>query len=264
MSESTGYGNGDSGFYVGGTPFQTKPVTTVLNHDTAYENVLGYSGTNSKYILIENSSFYNNGAGVVPNTLSSEPFEPATSGVIEHNKIFWNNFDYYLPGSPVKTVSGGLAGGSANYPIGAGVILFGTTGWTVQHNQIFGNWLWGGAAFSDPTNQTGKAENNANRFIDNTMGDNGQDPNGTDFFNDGSGHGTCFEDNGTVTLATSATDPDLYPTCPSEAGSGTVNGDQNQVLTLLGIVGSKPPSKMEDFWHRHAHVAIKGITPIAG
>jgi hypothetical protein len=264
MTESTGYGNGDSAFYVGGTPFEKKPVTTTLDHDTGYENVLGYSGTNSKYILIKDSTFYNNGAGIVPNTLSSEPFEPATSGVIEDNKVFWNNFDYYAPGSPVKTVSGGLAGGSANYPIGAGVILFGTTGWTVEHNQIFGNWLWGGAAFSDPTNATGKAENNDNKFIDNTMGDGGKDLNGTDFFNDGSGHGTCFQDNGTVTLATSTTDADLYPTCPSTAGSGTVNGDKNQVLTLLGIVSSNPPSKMENFWTRHPHVTIKGITPITG
>jgi hypothetical protein len=262
MTQSTGYGNGDSAFYVGGTPFETKPVTTTLDHDTGYENVLGYSGTNSKYIVIKDSSFYNNGAGIVPNTLSSEPFEPATSGVIEDNKVFWNNFDYYAPGSPVKTVSGGLAGGAANYPIGAGVILFGTTGWTVEHNQIFGNWLWGGAAFSDPTNKTGKAENNDNKFIDNTMGDGGKDLNGTDFFNDGSGHGTCFQDNGTVTLATSTTDTDLYPTCPSTAGSGTVNGDGNQVAMLLGIVTSNPPSKMETFWTRHPHVAIKGIKPV--
>ena len=26
----------------------------------------------------------------------------ATDGIIANNKIFWNNFDYYLPGSPVN------------------------------------------------------------------------------------------------------------------------------------------------------------------
>ncbi len=135
MTQSTGYGNGDSAFYIGGTPFQKKPVWSSVDHDTAYENVLGYSGTNSKYVKITNGMFYNNGAGVVPNTLPSEPFQPATDGIIANNKIFWNNFDYYLPGSPVKTVSSGLAsidGLTANYPIGAGVMLFGTTGWKVQ------------------------------------------------------------------------------------------------------------------------------------
>ena len=170
MTKSVGFGNGDSAFYVGGTPFEKHPVTTTLDHDTGYENVLGYSGTNSKYIVIRNSEFYNNGAGVVPNTLASEPYEPATSGVIEHNLIYWNNFDYYRPGSPVGTVSGGVGSKRANYPIGAGVILFGTTGWVVKDNSIFGNFLWGGAAFSDPTNTTGKAENNSNKFIDNKMG----------------------------------------------------------------------------------------------
>ena len=268
MTQSIGFGNGDSAFYIGGTPFQKKhPVWTTVSHDRAYENVLGYSGTNSKYVKISHSLFYNNGAGVVPNTLASEPWEPATNGIIEHNKVFWNDFNYYLPGSPVKTVSEGLANGTLNYPTGAGVILFGTTGWVVKDNQIFGNWLFGGAAFSDPTNTTGKAENNHNRFVDNTMGYGGKDPNGVDFYNDGSGKGTCFENNGThPTLQTSPTDPTtvLYPTCPTTAGSGTVTGDTTQVNLLLSIAGKQPPQDMDQFWHRHAHVKLKGFKPYGG
>jgi hypothetical protein len=264
MTQSVGYGNGDSAFYVGGTPFQKRPKATVIDHDTGYENVLGYSGTNSKYIVIRNSEFYNNGAGVVPNTLSSEPFMPATSGLIEHNLIYWNNFDYYRPGSPVQTVSGGLAGGTLNFPVGAGVILFGVTGWKVQHNDIFGNFLWGGAAFSDPTNTSGKAESNANMFADNTMGAAHSDANGVDFFSDGSGKGTCFENNGPATYDTSTTAPNLYASCPSTDGTGTVNGDPNQVLKLLGIVSSKPPSNQENFWHVHPHPARAGRKPYEG
>ena len=116
MTESVGYGNGDSAFYVGGTPFQKHPVKTLVDHDTGYKNVLGYSGTNSKYIVIRDSEFYNNGAGVVPNTLKSEPDQPATSGVIEDNLIYWNNFDYYRPGSPVRTVSSGVGTGRGELP----------------------------------------------------------------------------------------------------------------------------------------------------
>ena len=82
MTQSVGFGNGDSAFYVGGTPFQTHPVQTLVDHDIGYETVLGYSGTNSKYVVIRDSEFYNNGAGIVPNTLKSEPFEPASSGTI--------------------------------------------------------------------------------------------------------------------------------------------------------------------------------------
>jgi hypothetical protein len=268
MTRSTGFGNGDSAFYIGGTPFQKKPVWSSVDHDTGYKNVLGYSGTNSKYVRIKNSMFYNNGAGVVPNTLASEPFQPASTGVIEDNKIFWNDFDYYRPGSPVKTVSSGLAGGALNYPVGAGIIFFGTTGWVAKNNQIFGNWLWGGAAFSDPTNTSGnkhEAENIDNRFVNNQMGANGKDPNGVDFFNDGSGHGTCFSGNGSgLTLQTSTTDPNLYETCPTTAGTGTINGDSTQVGLLIQIVSSNPPTAQENFWHKHPHMKIKGLRPFGG
>jgi hypothetical protein len=267
MTKSVGFGNGDSAFYVGGTPFEKHPVITTLDHDTGYENVLGYSGTNSKYIVIRNSEFYNNGAGVVPNTLASEPDEPATSGVIEHNLIYWNNFDYYRPGSPVSTVSGGVGSMRANYPIGAGVILFGTTGWVVKDNSIFGNFLWGGAAFSDPTNTTGKAENNHNKFIDNKMGAPFKDANGSDFYNDGSGKGTCFEHNGAgATFDTSSTEPtsQLYPSCPSNFGTGTTTADTTQFGKLAAIVLADPPTSQEKFWHVHKHPKRKGRKPLEG
>ncbi len=58
--------------------------------------------------MIRDSQFYNNGAGVVPNTLTSEPDQPADMGIIEDNQIFWNNFDYYRKTSPVQTVSSGV------------------------------------------------------------------------------------------------------------------------------------------------------------
>ncbi len=164
ITKSVGYGHGDSAIYIGGTPFQNKnPDWTKIDHNEMYENVLGYSGTNSKYVNLVDNNVYNNGAGIVPNTLDSEPFEPAATGKIHNNNIFWNNFNYYLPDSPVKTVSGGLGtvdlgGGNVvtlNYPTGIGVILFGVDGWKVYDNQIFGNFKYGSAAFSDPFNCDG-------------------------------------------------------------------------------------------------------------
>jgi hypothetical protein len=267
MTRSVGYDNGDSAFYVGGTPFQAHPAWTTLDHDTGYQNVLGYSGTNSKYVVIRDSEFYNNGAGIVPNTLTSEPWQPASTGLIEHNLIYWNNFDYYRPGSPVRTVSGGVGTDAANYPIGAGVLLFGTTGWTVKDNSIFGNFLWGAAAFSDPTNTTGKAENNYNRFIGNKMGAQFHDANGVDFYNDGSGRGTCFMGNSAgATFDTSSTTPtsQLYPTCPSNTGTGTVTADPTQFNKLAAIVLANPATKQEDFWHVHPHPARAGRVAYEG
>ena len=66
MTDSTAYYFNDSGFYVGQTPVQRHPKRTTISHVTAYLNVLGYSGTNSKYVDIKNSMWFNNGDGIVP------------------------------------------------------------------------------------------------------------------------------------------------------------------------------------------------------
>jgi hypothetical protein len=264
MTQSVGYGNGDSGFYIGGTPFQKHPVWSSVDHDTGYENVLGYSGTNSKYVTIRNSSFYNNGTGIAPNTLVSEPFQPTEDGVIKNNLVFWNNFDYYRKSSPVKTVSSGVGPARIQYPVGVGVLIFGGNGWVVKDNSIFGNFLIGASAVSDPTNSSGKAINNANQFIDNKMGAAFNDANGEDFFNDGSGRGTCFANNGAVTLYSAADDPDsqLYPTCPGTTGSGTTAGDADQLKVIAAIVSQT--TGQEKFWHVHTHPARPGVKPFEG
>ncbi len=215
--------------------------------------MLGYSGTNSKYVDIHDSDFFNNGAGVVPNTLDSEAFQPNANGRVRDNDIFWNNFNYFLPNSPVETVSGGLGhigDATINYPTGVGVILFGSDGWTVQDNRIFGNFMWGAAAFSDPFNSG--AVNQKNRFIDNQMGRNGTDTNRFDFFNDGSGKGTCFTGN---TSSTFDVTPDahhsqgfLYPGCPApNKGTGSNQGDgasdfSGQVGELAGTCSATRPA----------------------
>ena len=121
ITKSVGKGHGDSAFYIGATPFQDKPKWTSLDHLEAYKNVLGFSGTNAKYVKITKSDYYNNGTGIVPNTLDSEPYEPSATGIIEKNNIFWNNFNYFLPLSPVETVSDGLGqvgDQTINFPTG--------------------------------------------------------------------------------------------------------------------------------------------------
>ena len=46
----------------------------------AWGNVLGFSGTNMRYMTITKSRWFNNGAGIVPNALDSEklPADRAT------------------------------------------------------------------------------------------------------------------------------------------------------------------------------------------
>ena len=95
----------------------------------------------------------------------------------------------------MKTVSNGLGelGDQVlQYPTGIGVALFGADGWTVKNNDIFGNFKWGVAMFSDPFNEGDDAVSQNNQFIDNEMGRDGTDTNGSyDFWIDGSGTATA-------------------------------------------------------------------------
>jgi hypothetical protein len=280
MTESTGFGQGDSAFYVGETPAQSKPKWTKLDHLDGHENVLGYSGTNSKYVKITESDFYNNGAGVVPNTLDSERFEPNANGIIENNNIFWNNFNYFLPNSRVQTVSNGLGqlgDLTINFPTGVGIVLLGSDGWTIQNNNIFGNFKWGAAVLSDPFNCEGPASGDCptgddavsknNQFLNNQMGRNGTDTNAVDFFTDGSGSGNCYSGNTSSTFEVSSSTPQatMYPGCPAPAGAGgngSATGDSDNFGKLAGYVTTNPPEKQECSWVKHDHPAFEGFEPL--
>ena len=275
FTKSTGYGHGDSAFYVGATPPQDNPKTTKLDHSDGYMNVLGYSGTNSRYMLIEDNNFYNNGVGIVPNTLDSEPFEPTADGVIRNNDIYWNNFNYFLPNSPVKTVSDGLGTiegvGTVQYPTGAGVVLLGADGWTVENNNIFGNWKWGVALVSDPFNKDDNAITKHSTITGNQMGKGGADLNATDFFNQGTGVGNCFTTNPGDTFENNggATNAELYPACPTtdaiNAGqTGDSTGTLNQFVALAGYVTTNPPENQECQWTKHPHQSpYEGNEPLS-
>jgi hypothetical protein len=276
MTDSVGIGHGDSAFYVGATPPQQKPKETDLDDLEAYKNVQAFSGTNARYMDIHHNTFYNNGIGLTPNTLDSEPYEPADGGVIRKNDIFWNNFNYYLPDSPVKTISNGLGevdlgGGpqTINFPTGIGVVMFGVSNWVVKNNNIFGHYKWGSSVFSDPIGNEGDdAVSTDNMFMNNSNGRGGSDPNAVDFFNDGSGSGNCFVGNSSSTFdpSSSATNAYLYPSCPAPAppasGTGTSTGDiGQQIVDLVGYVLSTPPENQQCSWTTAPHPAYKKFKP---
>lgn len=307
MVNSAGYHQGDSAFYVGETPCdskawtnhgvapppkpcQRKPKWTLLKNDNSYENVLGYSGTNSKYVKIVESAFYDNGAGIVPNTLDSEGFEPNGWNIIERNDVFWNNYNYFLAGSAFHTVSAGLgqlAGATVNYPTGVGIVLYGSANTIVRANKVFGNYKWGIASFSGPgevfvANEGDDAKNINNQIAENTMGREGADPNGEyDFWNDNTGGGNCWgansanstfaPGNGKVALS------HIYPTCPqgevladqvrsleTEAGLQINTEETSDPRTILGYAGSNPPQNQQCSWVRRvaAHPPFQKFTPV--
>ena len=290
MLNSTGFRQGDSAFYIGETPCDTttwtnhgtapapcqaKPKWSVLRNDVSYENVLGYSGTNSKYVLITESDFFNNGAGIVPNTLDSEGYEPNGWNVFEKNNVFWNNYNYFLSGSAFQTVSGGLgevAGVTVNYPTGTGIVLYGSANTVVRDNDVFGNYKWGIASFSGPgegfvANEGDDAKNINNKIVENTMGRGGLDPNGEfDFLNDASGGGNCWAANSPGTYAPgngSTPLAQIYPVCPQPpviadqvkslnlpAGIQVRLSDVSNPATVLGYTSSNPPQIQQCSWVR--------------
>src|SRR6201996_3891313 len=304
MINSAGNHQGDSAFYVGETPCdnkkwnvydnepcQAKPKWTLLKNDKSYENVLGYSGTNSKYVRIIENAFYNNGAGIVPNTLDSEGYEPNGWNVIERNDVFWNNYNYFLAGSAFHTVSEGLgelSGQTVNYPTGVGIILYGSDNDVVRGNHVFGNYKWGIASFSGPgetfiANEGNEAKNVNNEIVENVMGREGADPNGEyDIWNDDTGGGNCWgansvnstfaPGNGKVPLS------QIYPTCPqgeiSYAAAKSINlaaGLQIASLietgnptTILGYAGTNPPQNQQCTWVRRvgSHPAFQKFKPV--
>jgi hypothetical protein len=307
MINSAGYHQGDSAFYVGETPCdsknwtnhgiapppkpcQRKPKWTVLRNDRSYENVLGYSGTNSKYVKITESAFFNNGAGIVPNTLDSEGFEPNGWNVFEKNDVFWNNYNYFLAGSAFHTVSAGLGklgSVTVNYPTGVGIVLYGGDHNIVRKNNVFGNYKWGVASFSGPgeiyvANEGNDAKNANNQIIENTMGREGADPNGEyDFWNDNSGGGNCWGGNtaGSTFAPGNESVPlsKIYPSCPQPevlvdqvgslepaAGLQLNLAEESDPKTILGYAGSNPPQNQQCSWVRRvaSHPAFEDFQPV--
>jgi hypothetical protein len=305
MVNSAGSHQGDAAFYVGETPCdkqnwtvhgtapvacQKKPKWTLLKNDKGYENVLGFSGTNAKYVKIVESAFFNNGVGLAPNTLDSEGYEPNGWNVFERNDIFWNNYNYFLSSAAFHTVSGGLGqlgGQTVNYPTGVGVILYGSANTIVRHNNVFGNYKWGIASFSGPgeefvANEGNEAKNRNNQIVENVMGREGADPNGEyDLWNDHTGGGNCWAGNsanstfapgnGKVPLA------QIYPACPQpevtndqvrsldvSAGLQLNFGELGDPKTILGYAGSSPPQNQQCTWVRRvaSHPPFEKYVPV--
>ena len=265
MSHSEAYYNPDSGFYVGQTPPQRgRKKRTILKDVDSWGNVLGFSGTNMRYVTITKSRFYNNGAGIVPNALSSERFPPPDENVIANNQVFWNNFNFYA-GAPFDIPKSSAA--DIPYPVGVGILLFGSQDTVVESNRLYGNYLAGFAEIQavqlagnpDPKlNEASILRNNVVRG--NVFGKGGNDLNGRDMVYDGSGTGNCFEDNVVLSPNVPA-DNSTFAPCPGPAQNSF---NQAALLEALGFAAGSPddPSSFEAKWIKHPHAAKRGLEPL--
>jgi hypothetical protein len=260
IADSTASQNNDSGFYIGETPPQPNPVRAYVRHVTSFENVLGFSGTNMRYVTITKSRWYNNGVGIVPNALDSEKYAPPEFNVITDNDVFWNNFDYFQ-GAPFTLRKG--ATGDLAYPVGTGILLYGGRSNQVTGNRIWGNYLFGAGMIEAVTlNQADAKDLKNNSFTNNSYGitgiganKGGEDLNGGDFAYDGNGEGNCVTEPAFKSPTVPA-DGSTWSACPF-AGPNAFSSDAQSTMIQPAVDATH-----EKYWVKHPHQPIAGITPL--
>jgi hypothetical protein len=121
-------GSPDSGFYVG----ECFPCDALITDVRSEWNGLGYSGTNAGgNLVIKNSIWTKNSAGIVPNTLLSEGLPPQRGATISDNEVYDNNNEEAPAFPDARTVLGvgiGVAAGNQNY---------------IAHNNVHDQGLYG-------------------------------------------------------------------------------------------------------------------------
>jgi hypothetical protein len=214
-----GSGHPDSAFYVG----QCNPCDALLSHDTGEANMLGYSGTNSTGVTIAESTFDNNRAGIVPNSLYSEKLHP-NSGTTVAGNVVENNNNGAAPGSDTFAVA-----------YGNGIILAGASNAMVTHNLVKGH-INGGIAITDlpetenpdtKKKESFKPENNT--IKDNTLSGNTYDLAYVTVNYASKPFGNCFEGN-TFTLSFPA---NIETVMPCQKGLDTDLGDLSGILAKI-------------------------------
>ena len=117
-------GSPDSGFYIG----QCFPCDAIINDVKSEWNGLGYSGTNAGgNLLLENSEWDLNSAGIVPNTLDSEQGAPQRGVTVTGNYVH-DNGNVKAP----YTVW-------AHIPLGTGILVAGGDKDYITGNRVVNN-----------------------------------------------------------------------------------------------------------------------------
>lgn len=256
IADSEAFYNNDAGFYIGQTPKQSRPIRSIVRNVRSWGNQLGFSGTNMRYTTITRSQWYNNGLGIVPNALDSEKWPPAEDNVVTDNDVFWNNFNYF-EGAPFEVRQGAKG---LSYPVGSGILLYGSQRTTVENNRVFGQFLVG-VGLVDAI-ELRSAEQGAIRDVtvrNNAFGRGGTDLNNVDLFYAGTVTGenrnNCFAGNSGVQKTVPADGSTMKP-CPY---SGPNAGNADAFMTATRWISD--PTR-EAFWVVRDHPPFEGITPL--
>lgn len=128
FNDSYASGSPDSGFYIG----QCFPCDAIINRVRSEWNGLGYSGTNAGgNLVLENSEWDMNSAGIVPNTLDSEGGPPQRGAALLNNYVH-DNGNTRAP----YTVW-------AHIPLGTGILIAGGDKNYIANNKVVNNPQYG-------------------------------------------------------------------------------------------------------------------------
>ena len=95
-------GAADAAYYVG----ECNPCHATLEHVIATLSAVGYSGTNATDVIIRDSVWDRNGAGIVPNTYANEALPPEARTTIVGNTIIHSG----RAAVPIRTALAGFVG----------------------------------------------------------------------------------------------------------------------------------------------------------
>ncbi|MGI8407509.1 MAG: right-handed parallel beta-helix repeat-containing protein [Actinomycetota bacterium] len=130
IKDSFGWGSGDSAFYIG----QCLHCSALIENVHSEKNYLGYSGTNATGVVIRDSTFVHNGAGIVPNTLPTEELAPNRGTIMLNNLVKKNNYETIPAAGFSETVG---------IPFGTGIWFAGILNSVARNNKVVGNKRYG-------------------------------------------------------------------------------------------------------------------------
>ncbi|MEX2255307.1 MAG: right-handed parallel beta-helix repeat-containing protein [Acidimicrobiia bacterium] len=222
-------GSPDAGFYIG----QCFPCNALIVDSEAEWNGLGYSGTNAGGdLLIARSSWHDNRAGIVPNSLTSEELSPQREATVIGNHVYDNN-NTQTPAIEIAEIA-----------LGNGILLAGGRKNLAERNLVTGHDIAGIAVIPLPETVLSPDDPDARDFdgLDNTVRDNVTTGNQFDLVSvtnitDASdGGGNCFAGNDFTT----STPIDIQIVLPCGEPAVGYSADIALFASLLG--GEKPPS----------------------
>ncbi|MFP3902102.1 MAG: nitrous oxide reductase family maturation protein NosD [Acidimicrobiia bacterium] len=218
FEHSYGSGSPDAGFYIG----QCYPCDAVIRDVVSENNGLGYSGTNAGgNLLIVDSVWRHNRAGIVPNSGDYELYPPERETTIVGNLVHSNN-NY----ETAAIDSARLAGGN-------GILVAGGIDNLIERNLVFDHDLTGIALVLI-------ADSEVWRVTGNTVRDNVVDDSRLADLAvvDEEGAGNCFAGNEHETSAPE----NVEDVVPCE-GEGTGDRETGALpLERLAVLDDKPPS----------------------